>query len=171
MIFLGVLASINAGSLIVALWQAYLARNVSTDLQESSYIFVAMALILMVAFIGVPVIIISIGNNAVSYFISAYVIFAICMSILVLIYVPKWKAFRERKKMGTNTLHRFGSSSLQSDDEGINILWYPKDQQEAEEKNRELTKKLDMLQKENEEFKAKMQDDSGSVEEGVTRRT
>ena len=47
--FLGVLGVINAGSLLVALYQAWQARKVSTDLQESSYIFIAMALVLMVS--------------------------------------------------------------------------------------------------------------------------
>ena len=172
-IFIGVLAFINVGSLFVALWQAYLARNVSTDLQESSYIFVAMSMILMVFFMGAPVIIISKDNNDVSYFIRVSVIFAICMSILGMIYVPKLIAFRKRKQQRGATLTRFGSSSLMSDTEGINILWSPRDQQDMEEKTRALNEKITLLKKENEELKQKTFNDSSSglTMEGLGRRT
>lgn len=85
--FFGLLGAINAGCLMVALWQAYQARDISTDLQESSYIFIAMSLILMVSFIGVPIIIIVEGNSDVFYFISAAIIFVICAAVLLLIYV------------------------------------------------------------------------------------
>ena len=88
-IFLGVLCLINLGSLIVATIQAYQARNMSTELHESSYIFIAMALILLVSFIGVPVLFIARDNTQAYYFVTAGLVFVVCSSILLLIFVPK----------------------------------------------------------------------------------
>jgi Na+/melibiose symporter-like transporter len=136
--------------LLLALCQAYLARKVSTDLQESNYIFITMALILLVAFIAVPVVIISKENRTVSYFIRASVIFVICTSVLVLIYVPKWKAFNKRIKNQKLGLVRQRSSF--SEDQGINILWSPKDQIEVEDQNKGLLEQNKGLLEQNEKL-------------------
>ena len=72
LIFTATLCVINLGSLIVATIQAYQARNISTEqLQESSYIFIAMALILLASFMGVPIIVIARDNTTAYYFVTA----------------------------------------------------------------------------------------------------
>ena len=71
LIFTATLCVINLGSLIVATIQAYQARNISTELQESSYIFIAMALILLTSFMGVPIIVIARDNTTAYYFVTA----------------------------------------------------------------------------------------------------
>lgn len=143
------LGSINAGSLVFALWQAYQARKVSTDLQESTYIFVAMALILMVSFVGIPVILIAEENRDAFYFLSTAVIFTICSSLLVLIYVPKYIAFKEtqqRRQAGVRD-SRLSSLSSSHHDEGISILWSPHQQADLEEENKKLLKEINTMKK------------------------
>eukprot|EP00956_Cyclotella_meneghiniana_P038765 scaffold159697_cov56-Cyclotella_meneghiniana.AAC.3 len=153
--FLGVLSVINAGSLLVALQQAWQARKITTDLQESSYIFMAMALIVLVSGIGVPVMIISEGNSTVSYFVSACLIFVVCGSILILIYVPKLLALNERRqRQPNNTFSRSRQTpdnSTQSDEAGIMILSFPDEQKELESKVKKLTEEVTELKKENNE--------------------
>ena len=145
MIYLGVIISVNFVCLLVALWQAFEARKISTDLQESSYIFIAMALILIVSFVGVPVVYIAEDNTLASYFLMIGVIFIICTSVLVLIYVPKWRAYRKREEKKRDSAISNMSSHL-SDGEGIEILWSPKDLVELESK-------VEQLSRENEEYK------------------
>jgi hypothetical protein len=149
--FLGTLCLINVGCLLVALWQAYEARNVSTDLQESSYIFMAMALILIVTFVGVPVTYIAHENSLAIYFVTTGIIFTICTSIMVLIYVPKYKALKKRQKM--NPARDSFVSSTSSDGEGINIVWSPEVLAELESKVAKLTKENAKMKSEIEEMK------------------
>jgi hypothetical protein len=61
-IFLAVLGVINLGALFIAFVEAYLARNISVELSESAYIMKAISMILLVSFIGIPVIIITQEN-------------------------------------------------------------------------------------------------------------
>lgn len=64
-IFLAVLGVINLGALFIAFVEAYLARNISVELSESAYIMKAISMILLVSFIGIPVIIITQENVSV----------------------------------------------------------------------------------------------------------
>jgi len=93
--FLSVLGITNLGSLLYAVFQAWRARNISTELSESTYIFAAMALILVVSLFGIPIIIIVSSSSvrvAAFYFVTAGIIFVICSSLLCLIFIPKVRA-------------------------------------------------------------------------------
>jgi len=94
-VFFAVLCVIDIGSLLFAVIEAFKARNISTDLQESSYIFTALSFILQVGFIGIPVIHIAKEVPDAYYFITAGIIFVTCASVLVLIFGPKVKALRK----------------------------------------------------------------------------
>ncbi len=95
MIFLATLGMINLGSLLHALFQAYQACGISTELQESSYIFTAMACILIEAFIGIPVIFIARENVKAFYFVAVGLVYVVCISILSLIFIPKMLALKK----------------------------------------------------------------------------
>jgi hypothetical protein len=123
-IYLGMLLTINLGCLLFAVFQAYQARSISTELQESGYIFTAMAFILVVAFIGIPVLIVARGNVAAIYFISTGIIFIVCTSILTLIFIPKVLALRKPTPRRGSTSAP-SSQSTNSDDEGIKIVTSP----------------------------------------------
>mmetsp|Transcript_33075 Transcript_33075/g.69613 ORF Transcript_33075/g.69613 Transcript_33075/m.69613 type:complete len:271 (-) Transcript_33075:28-840(-) len=138
-IFLATLAVINLGSLLFALFQAYKARNISTELQESSYIFVAMILILLVSFIGIPVIIIARDNVSAFYFVMAGLIFVVCTSILLLIFMPKVIALRKKSSTSTRRETSVGSA-------GVMILSTPMDKAELEEEIQGLKRLLESKQ-------------------------
>lgn len=106
-IFLAMLFVFNIGSLLYANIEAYKARKISTELQESSYIFIAMAIILLVSFMGVPVLVIANANSAAYYFVVVIIIFVVCSSILLLIFIPKVQATRKPNA----ELHRYEAGS------------------------------------------------------------
>lgn len=148
-IFLAILCAINLGSLIFAVFQAYKARNVAVELQESNYIFMAMIFILLVSFIAIPVIIIASDNVTAFYFVTTVLIFVVCASILLLIFIPKVMALR-RKERSANVSASGGSSiagsSASTAEEGIGILSTPQGLAELETENRELKRLLAMKQ-------------------------
>merc|ERR1711933_560850 len=126
-IFLGVLCGINFGSLLLALFQAFKARKISTELQESNYIFMAIVLVTQVMFIGIPVVYIAQDNVAAYYFVSSGIIFVVCSSVLLLIFLPKVQALRKTESNDGET-SRYSASNASTDSvvEGIRILNAPR---------------------------------------------
>ena len=126
-IFLAILGVINIGSLAIAVFQAYKARNHSKELHESRYIFMIVGLFLVVSFIGIPVIVMARENTEVFYFVVVAMIFVSesvliltdppsacalivwfslsaiqvgCASILLLLFVPKVQRHRSGRAGG-----------------------------------------------------------------------
>lgn len=88
--FIVPLIVINAAALLVANYQAYVARKIATEFAESEYIGSAMGLISVAFSIIVPVMIIAEeGDISVRFFVNAGFIFSVSMSVLVFIFVPK----------------------------------------------------------------------------------
>jgi hypothetical protein len=123
------------------MFQAYQARSISTDLQESGYFFMAMAFILVVSFTGIPVIIIAQGNIAAVYFISTGIIFIMCTSILTLIFIPNVLALRTQNQLGSPSLPSLLSSN--PDDEEIKILTSPLVMAQLEKEIQDLKKQIE----------------------------
>jgi 7 transmembrane sweet-taste receptor of 3 GCPR len=96
--FLAPLCCVNFVVLILAVVEAYRARNLSTEFAESTYIFLALISTLLVVFIGVPVLVISADNPDASVFVSSAIIFVASTSILCLIFVPKYKYEKDRQR-------------------------------------------------------------------------
>jgi len=93
-VYAGVVAIINTCPIMLALYQAYQARHISTEFAESTYIAAAMCIMLAVAFIGIPVLFIAYDNKDSFLFVSSGIIFVICVSLLLLIFLPKIKIQR-----------------------------------------------------------------------------
>lgn len=83
------LVVVNTGALCCALFQAWQARNLSTEFAESHYIFKALSAVLSIMFVGVPVLIIASDNADARLFVSSAIIFAFAVAILLLMFVPK----------------------------------------------------------------------------------
>jgi hypothetical protein len=83
------LGAINFLLLCYAIYVAWRARELTTELSESYYIFKAMSFILLVCFIGVPVTIIARENPSAFFFVCSGIIFVAGTSILLLIFSPK----------------------------------------------------------------------------------
>jgi len=75
-----------------------MARNLSTEFQESEYIFRATLSILMLFFIGVPVIILAQDTPNASVFIISAMVFVVCIDILAMMFIPKMQ-YKEAKKL------------------------------------------------------------------------
>lgn len=92
---LSLLAVLNGAALFLANFQAYQARNLSTEYGESKYVAMAMASTLQVLLVGIPLLFLVNENPAANYFVRCTIVFVICISILTLIFIPKiyhfWK--------------------------------------------------------------------------------
>jgi cell division protein FtsB len=93
-----VIAIVDLGALSYAVYEAYVARDISTEFAESEYIFKAMSSILLVSVIAIPVAIIAKDDPIAYVFVVGGIICVICMSLLTLIFVPKVRFNRELKK-------------------------------------------------------------------------
>lgn len=91
-----VLAVLDLGCMIFALYQAYHARKISLEFAESSYIAAAISFILLVCFIGIPSFLLTNSPQA-QFFVMASIDFVICVSLLLFIFVPK-EQFRRIKR-------------------------------------------------------------------------
>jgi len=81
---------VNLGALLFAIYEAYQARNISTEFAESEYIMKAVVSMLLVCFIGLPVVMIA-EEQVARLFTFTGIIFVISMSLLGLIFMPKIK--------------------------------------------------------------------------------
>jgi gamma-aminobutyric acid type B receptor len=89
---------LNACALLLANYQAYKARLVSTEYGESQYVAIIMMSILQIVIVGVPLMFLLVENPSASYFVRVGVIFVICMSTLLLLFVPKMLSNKKHKK-------------------------------------------------------------------------
>lgn len=83
------LGVINLGVIIMANIQAYRARSIQSEFSESKYIALVMASFLQSACIGGPILFLVQDNPQVFYVVMVFMIFLTCMSILLLIFIPK----------------------------------------------------------------------------------
>ena len=86
---ISVVGVVNISAFVVACYQAFRARWVSDEFSESKSLGVALFSWVQLLLIGVPVLfLIDDDNPSARYFITAGLTFAVCMSMLLLIYVP-----------------------------------------------------------------------------------
>lgn len=101
-VMLGLLTIVNGAALILANVEAYKARHITTEYGESKHIGMIMGSILQVILVGIPLLFLVNDNPTASYFIRSSIVFVICISILVLIFVPKiqtWLKKKDARKM------------------------------------------------------------------------
>ena len=80
---------INLAALLFACVQAYQARNIATEYAESKYIGIAIFGLFQLCIVGLPLTFLVRGNSKALYFLISGLIFTICMSVLLLMFVPK----------------------------------------------------------------------------------
>lgn len=93
---IGGLCLLNFAILLLALWEAWQARHLSTEFAESQYIFLALVCMFLVACVGAPVLVIAYDNVDASLFVSSAMIFLSACAILFLIFMPKIQYERQR---------------------------------------------------------------------------
>ena len=101
-IYLSLLAIPNAISLLFANYEAYKSRLISTEFGESKWIAMAMASILQILLVGVPLLFLVSDNPTAEFFVRTAIVFVISMSILLLMFVPKLLAWYKDPKARSN---------------------------------------------------------------------
>lgn len=109
--YLAPLGIVNFGALAVAMHQAWIARKLSVEFAESEWIARVMNTILVVSFLGGPVLVISYDDPQSFYFIFSALIFIVCQSLLCFIFIPKM-ASQEGSKSGTMSSMRNISNAI-----------------------------------------------------------
>lgn len=94
--FLIVIGTVNITALVVANYQAYRARNVRTEFNESSYIAMANASFLQAILMGVPIIFLTREAPSAFFIVISVVLFILSGAILACIFVPKIIALKEK---------------------------------------------------------------------------
>jgi len=88
-ILVGLLLAINFGVLLYAIFQAYLARSIPTEFNESQYITMTMASMFQVNFIGIPLLIFLYDQPDAALLLKMCLISIICFAVLFFLFVPK----------------------------------------------------------------------------------
>jgi hypothetical protein len=93
--FSSLLILLNAGALVLACVMSYRSRKMDNEYTESRWIGVACLSWVQVILIGVPVILLTRTQPAAQYFTSSSLIFLVCSSMLLLLFVPKMKSVKK----------------------------------------------------------------------------
>ena len=93
---------LNGGMLVLCAYQAWQARNLSTEFQETQHILHILLILGGVFCIGLPVLHLNKTSPDITLFISSVMVFASCISILFMMFVPKFR-YKEKKEQSTWT--------------------------------------------------------------------
>jgi len=91
----GAVVLLNFCALVLALIEAFKARNLNDSLSESKYIFFIFGSMLQIGVVGVPLIALVAQDPVASYFVKSALVFVLCMSTLLLIFVPKMRNWQQ----------------------------------------------------------------------------
>ena len=87
--FAVVVAMIDIAALLLASYQSYLARHIATEFGESENIGRAISSMLLLSSVGVPTVVIVSDDPKARFFVTSSIIFVLCSSVLLFIFVPK----------------------------------------------------------------------------------
>lgn len=96
--YLAAVVATNVAALLCTVLQAFRARNLSTEFAESASIFRALAAIVLVVFVGGPVLLLSRDNVNTFVFVGSALLFVTSTSILMLLFIPKIQHMRDHKR-------------------------------------------------------------------------
>ena len=114
-IFMGLTIGINFCILLLAVYQAYKARNLGEEYSESAGLGLAIFSWLQLLIVVVPVLfLIEEDNIHPRYFLSVSLVFACCMSMLLFIFVPLILKVRKAEMPESQRPSGFGNFRLSS---------------------------------------------------------
>lgn len=108
--FMSALAILNFFALVIVNVQAYKARGINDELSESKYIGLATLSMLQIFIVGVPLLVIVYNDPSAYFFVWCGIIFIICTTILLLIFVPKVVRWMSPEKKGGMLTSKWTSS-------------------------------------------------------------
>ena len=109
-----VLIAINLGAVIIANWQAYEARHIRSEFSESKYIALSMVCVLQAVLTGIPMLFLTPELPRVHYVVACMTISVCCLSVTMLIFVPKVNAARHEKAVSEANANNHLQRSIQS---------------------------------------------------------
>lgn len=92
-----VLITINLSAVIIANWQAYEARHIRSEFSESKYIALSMVCVLQAVLTGIPILLLTTELPQIHYVVACMTVSVCCLSIIMLIFIPKVNAARNEK--------------------------------------------------------------------------
>jgi hypothetical protein len=102
---------INLTALLLAGWQSCKARNVDAEFSEAKWLAIGIFSWVQVVIVGVPVLfLISNDNPTARYFLLCALVFAVCMSMMCLIFIPIILAQLRGKTTGTRVRSRVSTN-------------------------------------------------------------
>jgi hypothetical protein len=111
--FLAALGILNFSALVVVNIQAYKARNINDELSESKYIGLSTLSMSQIFVVGVPLLFIVHKEPSAYFFVWCGIIFIVCSTILLLIFMPKiirWKSLVNKNKKSSRGGPSMGGS-------------------------------------------------------------
>ena len=115
--FASLLILVNGAALMIACTRAYQARHLDEEFSESRWIGVACASWIQVIVIGVPVLLLTQTQPIAQYFTQTALIFLVCSSMLLLLFVPKMKMISKL----SSAPQRSGRTSLSRPDQKTSL--------------------------------------------------
>ena len=88
-VMIALIAGVNAIAIVAANVLAYQTRNMCVAFNESKFVGLSMGSILQAVLIGTPLLFLADSNPTARYVVRSLLVFVICMSILVFIFLPK----------------------------------------------------------------------------------
>lgn len=120
-VFFTLLGLVNFGALLLACWQAYKAMKISDEFSEASSIGIVIFSWLQLTLVGVPVtFLIDKDNIQAKYVNQTSILFLACMSLLLWIFLPIIKVYRE-KRSGQRPSERVVISGIPTQHMGTNL--------------------------------------------------
>ena len=110
--FVIILVAMDMGALVFTSYQSYVARAIATEFAESEYIGKSIFCMLLVSFVGVPTMILVSEEPRAHYFVLTSIIFVLCSSVLLFIFIPKLLAVANRSHGSSQTMSRTMSDSI-----------------------------------------------------------
>lgn len=112
--FISAIIVVDGIALLLACYQAYIGREVRTEMNESTYIGMAMISIFQSFFFGVPMLFITKDNRSASLFVSTSICFVVCVATLLFIFVPKILAQRKEDAVNIGRRSRVTDLSIRA---------------------------------------------------------
>lgn len=81
--------AVNLVVLAVACWQAYEARDIKSEFAEAKYIAMTVFSLTQGFLTGLPIVAVARGTPKTFYLMLTFLVFAVCMVVLSLIFIPK----------------------------------------------------------------------------------
>jgi hypothetical protein len=138
--------------LCLAIFQAWRARNLSTEFAESRHIASALLIAFIVAILAVPVLYITYEDPNADTFIDAILVSVVSGTILCFIFIPKIIFHTKLTKLSPTNSSRFSGMSITSSNHSRVSEWgerilTAKPQEQLASENKSLERELTLMRK------------------------